>query len=99
MAPNRRPARVWPGCWGWRTVTKPHPEQGYRACLALLALARRYGDARLEAASRYALDLKRPTRKSVESILKNRLDEHRPPGRIEADPPAHGNVRGPEYYH
>ena len=80
-------------------VTKPHPEQGYRACLALLALARRYGDARLEAASRYALELKRPTRKTVESILKNRLDERRPPGRIEADPPAHGNVRGPEYYH
>ena len=30
--------------------TKSHPEQGYRACLGMLALARKYGNARLEAA-------------------------------------------------
>jgi transposase len=30
---------------------KPHPEQGFRACLGILRLARTYGSQRLEAAS------------------------------------------------
>ncbi|MBN8875851.1 MAG: hypothetical protein J0H67_23690, partial [Rhodospirillales bacterium] len=29
--------------------TKPHPEQGFRACLGILRLAKTYGDVRLEA--------------------------------------------------
>ena len=29
---------------------RPHPEQGYRSCLGILRLGKRYGDARLEAA-------------------------------------------------
>jgi transposase len=84
-------------------VTKPHPEQGYRACLGLLALARRYGEPRLEAASRLALTLNRPTRASVESILKTGRDQR--PAHVGAtstdapELPAHDNVRGPAYYH
>ncbi|MGH7417779.1 MAG: IS21 family transposase, partial [Candidatus Rokuibacteriota bacterium] len=31
--------------------SRPHPEQGYRACLGLMRLGRHYGPARLEAAS------------------------------------------------
>ena len=31
---------------------KPHPEQGFRACLGILRLARSYGSARIEAACR-----------------------------------------------
>ena len=84
-------------------VTKPHPEQGYRACLGLLALARRYGEPRLEAASHLALSLNRPTRASVESILKTGRDQRPTPvGAVRADAPelpAHDNVRGPAYYH
>lgn len=34
-----------------------HPEHAYRACLGLLSLGRRYGHARLEAASLMALQL------------------------------------------
>ena len=34
-----------------------HPEYAYRACLGLLALAKRYGKPRLEAASLIALEL------------------------------------------
>src|SRR2546430_5649229 len=56
--------------------TKPHPEQGYRACLGLLALARQYGEARLEAASALAVRLGSPTRKSVKSILESGRDRH-----------------------
>ena len=35
--------------------TKPHPEQGFRACLGILQLAKTYGEARLEAACRRGL--------------------------------------------
>lgn len=34
---------------------RPHPEQGYRSCLGLLRLGKRYGHARLEAACARAL--------------------------------------------
>lgn len=80
--------------------SKPHPEQGYRACLGLLALAREYGEQRLESASALALRLGSPTRKSVKSILESGRDR-RPtssePQNLEL--PVHGNVRGPGYYH
>jgi transposase len=81
--------------------SKPHPEQGYRACLGLLALAREYGEPRLEAASELALRLGSPTRKSVKSILESGRDLQA--GRI-SEPqtlelPVHRNVRGPGYYH
>ena len=49
---------------------KPHPEQGYRACLGLLRLARQYGAARLEAACARAHRIRAPTYRSVTSILK-----------------------------
>lgn len=80
--------------------SKPHPEQGYRACLGLLSLSREYGEGRLEAASALALRLSSPTRKSVKSILESGRD--RPLAQAEPlslDMPAHGNVRGPGYYH
>jgi transposase len=81
--------------------SKPHPEQGYRACLGLLALAREYGEARLEAASALAVRLGSPTRKSVKSILESGRDRRHSsmaePLTLEL--PLHGNVRGPGYYH
>jgi transposase len=81
--------------------SKPHPEQGYRACLGLLALARKYGDARLEAGCVRALALGAKTRKSVASILAAGLDRQPATTTLFADTvlPAHANVRGPEYYH
>jgi len=81
--------------------SKPHPEQGYRACLGLLNLSRAYGEGRLEAASALAVRLGSPTRKSVKSILESGRDL-RPAILTETlalDLPAHGNVRGPGYYH
>jgi transposase len=80
--------------------SKPHPEQGYRACLGLLSLSREYGEGRLEAASALALRLSSPTRKSVKSILESGRD--RPCAQTEPlalDMPAHSNLRGPGYYH
>ncbi|HEV7266856.1 MAG TPA: hypothetical protein VGN83_18360 [Falsiroseomonas sp.] len=37
-------------------AAKPHPEQGFRACLGILGLARGYAAARLEAACQRGLD-------------------------------------------
>jgi transposase len=83
-------------------ASKPHPEQGYRACLGMLALARKYGDARLEAACARAVQLGAHSRKSVASILARGLDRQPLQGALyeETSPlPAHTNVRGPHYYH
>ena len=80
--------------------SKPHPEQGYRACLGLLNLSREYGEARLEAASALAVHLGSPTRKSVKSILESGRDLRRSNTEaLELELPLHGNVRGPGYYH
>ncbi len=79
----------------------PHPEHGYRRCLGLLNHARRYSQARLEAACERALAIHSPSYRSISSILKQGLDRQPLP---EAEPtqtelPLHTNVRGPGYYH
>ncbi len=84
----------------WQLTHKPHPEQGYRACLGLLNLSRSYGTARLEAACRRAVDLGSFTRKSVLSILQKGLDRTgAADSPEETGIPAHANIRGPGYYH
>src|SRR5262245_43167374 len=79
---------------------KPHPEQGFRACLGILRLARSYGPARVEAAAKRGNDIGATTYGSIASILKNGLDRAfaREPT---PDTPAvrHGNIRGTGYYH
>jgi transposase len=80
--------------------TKPHPEQGYRACLGLLALARKYGEHRLDAACKRAVAINAPSRKSVASILAHGLDQQPlPQSLFTTELPVHDNVRGPTYYH
>ena len=82
---------------------RPHPEQGYRACLGLLNLSKDYGEERLEAACRRALTIGSPTRKRIIAILKAKLDQH-PDLFPAADTAAatasrpHGNVRGADYF-
>ena len=80
---------------------RPHPEQGYRSCLGLLRLGRRYGEARLEAACARALAVGARSYRHVDSILKHGL-EHLPlraAGPSPAGPaPVHEYVRGRDYY-
>jgi transposase len=84
----------------WQMEHRPHPEQGYRACLGLQRLARQYGDARLEAACARALSIRSPTYRSVNSILASGLDRQQVPAEpVQASLPLHDNVRGPDYYH
>ena len=78
---------------------RPHPEMGYRSCLGLLALAKRYGNPRLDAACARALLLGTPSRRSVVSILKQGLDCQPVPDTEPASPPlVHDNLRGAAYY-
>ena len=79
--------------------SRPLPQQGYRSCLGILRLAKRYGDARLEAASKRALAIGATSYKSIESILKHHLDAQPvlPPEEA-AIAIEHGNIRGARYY-
>jgi len=80
---------------------RDHPEQGYRSCLGILRLGKRYGEDRLEAACGRALRLKACSYRHVASMLKHNLDRL-PPDELTQDhlfePIDHQNVRGPEYY-
>ncbi|HSR11388.1 MAG TPA: IS21 family transposase [Thermodesulfobacteriota bacterium] len=80
---------------------KPHPQQGFRSCLGILRLAKQYSPQRLEAACARALRIGGYFYRSVESILKNGLDQQ--PPLLQSPPPSpspqtHTNIRGKEYY-
>jgi transposase len=80
--------------------SRPHPEQGFRSCLGILRLSRRYPAERVEAACHRALGIQALSYKSVESILKRGLDQQQPliPEPEPEPPPSHPNVRGTAYY-
>jgi transposase len=77
--------------------SRPHPEQGFRSCVGILGLQKRYGTERLDGACARALALGTRSYSSVAAILKNRQEtkptEDNPPGMF------HENIRGSDYYH
>lgn len=79
---------------------KPHPEQGFRSCLGIIRLAKKYSPERLEAACKRALKIKAYSYKSVSSILKTGLDQQ--PLLLDDTYPEktviHQNIRGEDYY-
>jgi len=83
---------------------KRHIEQSYRRILALLGNAKKYGRERLNKACGRALLIGSPTRSSVESILKQGLDQvavEIPHSAVQEELSLddHENVRGEDYYH
>ncbi|MBP7622243.1 MAG: IS21 family transposase [Gemmatimonadales bacterium] len=78
--------------------TRPHPEQGYRACLGLLRLAEQHGRDRLEAACTRAIALGAPSYRSVKAILQNKLETTPLTAPPDWTAPDHTHVRGPRYY-
>lgn len=81
--------------------SKPHPEQGYRACLGIMRLSRDHAPQRVEAACRRALAFNICSYQSIKSILKTKLDQEPLPN--QEDPATlpvrgHKNVRGESYY-
>ena len=84
----------------YQLESRPHPEHGYRACLGILNLAKKYGKDRLEAAYLRAEKIDGLHYKNLASILSTSLDKLP----LESDKPSsipttHGNVRGADYYH
>lgn len=80
--------------------SKPHPEQGYRACIGILKLGKEFGGDRLNAACKRALATRAWSYSSVKSILKTGLDQRPLP--LEIEPIQlklpHINLRGASYF-
>lgn len=55
-------------------TARPHPEQGFRTCLGVPALAKSYDATRLDATCRRGLTIQTRSVASIRSILKNGLD-------------------------
>jgi transposase len=77
---------------------RQHPEQGYRSCLGLMRLEKHVGKERLEAACKRALTIGAVSYKSVDSILKNGLDQCQLDLPLDSPPILHENIRGASYY-
>ena len=116
MPPSHRyyaewnPARFiqWAGKTGESTArlverilaTRPYPEQGFRACLGIIHLARDYEPARIEAAAERALKFNACSYRSVKTILSTGLDRQcGSAGQLEIPGLLpHQNIRGQQYY-
>ena len=78
---------------------RPHPEQGFRACIGILRLARSVGADRLDAAAERALTIGTLTYSSVKSILDHRLERAAGTASPDPTPIRHPNIRGGGYFH
>jgi transposase len=78
--------------------SRTHPEQGFRSCLGIIRLGKRYSTKRLEAACQRALKIHALSYKHVASILKNGLDRQPLDPQPKAKAIVHPNVRGTRYY-
>ena len=89
------PATEW--AIGQILLTKIHEPQTYRSCQGTLALAKKYGDDRLENAAVRCQSAGRATFGMLRNILEKGLDRQA----AQADlftPPIHDNTRGAEHY-
>ena len=78
--------------------SKKHPEMGYRSCLGILRLGKKYTSPRLEAAAERALRAGACSYLSVKSMLERGLDSQ-PLELPELRPSLnHDNIRGPAYF-
>jgi len=80
--------------------SRRHPQQGFRACMGLMSMGKKYGGDRLESACNRAIVTNCVSYKSIKSILKSGLDKQ-PLLSAEStqDIPEHGNIRGSKYFH
>ena len=75
-----------------------HPEHGYRACLGLLSLVKRYGKPRVEAACCLGLQIGACQYRHVRDILANNRDRTNATADGDWVSPDHAHVRGPSYH-
>lgn len=81
-------------------ATRPHPEQGFRSCIGIISLGKKYTPERLENAARRALRIQACSYKSVKSILERGLDRMPIKEQTQQALPMveHDNIRGHHYY-
>lgn len=77
-------------------ATKVHPQQGFRPVQGILRLATGFGNLRLEAAAKIALDLGLNRVQQISELLKNGKDT--PPEECIGTVENKGNIRGESYY-
>jgi len=79
-------------------TSRPHPEQGFRSCMGIISLGKKYGNERLEAACARALSVKAYSYKSIKSILESGYDRLPLPKQEVMPIVEHDNIRGGSYY-
>lgn len=77
-----------------------HPEQGYRGCLGIFRLGKRFGNDRVELACGRAIAFKAFRYRHIKNILERGLERHPvgETGPVNVEPIHHANVRGGDYY-
>jgi transposase len=82
-------------------ASRNHPVQGFRSCMGIIRLAKSFGNERVEKACHRALSIGSCSYKSVDSILRNNLDQQPISVYQQNDVTAtnHEYVRGKNYFH
>jgi len=75
-----------------------HPEQAYKSCVGIMALARKVGGERISSACRFASALGVYGYQNLADILNRCLDQLDASGDDEDDIPEHKNIRGKDYF-
>jgi transposase len=77
-----------------------HPEQGYRSCMGMLRLAKKYGTERMVAACLRASEYEMYSYRAIKNILERGLDRTEEQDKSKTGTmPDHDNIRGGTYYH
>jgi transposase len=77
---------------------KTHPEQGYKVCLGILSLAKKYGNKRVNQACKRALYYEYYSYRGVKNILENGMENLQEEKSYSRSLPEHENIRGNYYY-
>lgn len=80
-------------------TTRPHPQQGFRSCLGIMGLGKKYSNERLEAAAQRAIAIKAYSYRSIRSILESGLDKVATETKEVMSAIEHDNIRGQQYFH
>lgn len=79
--------------------SRRYPEHGFRNCLGIIRLSKKYMPERVENACKRALTVEAYNYRSVKSILQTGLDKVAYLDECkETKPIRHANIRGKEYY-
>ena len=79
-------------------TTRPHPQQGFRSCLGIMSLGKKYTNERLEAAAHRALAIRSYSYRSIRAILESGMDKVSLKAKEVVPPIEHDNIRGQQYF-